>query len=78
VRVAEPTIGAYKVLRKIGEGGMGAVFLGEHTLLGRKAAIKVLLPSLTCSRRSASAACTISACRSAANPNPRRTVTTFS
>jgi serine/threonine protein kinase len=47
VRVAEPTIGAYKVLRKIGEGGMGAVFLGEHTLLGRKAAIKVLLPSLS-------------------------------
>jgi serine/threonine-protein kinase len=47
VRVAEPTIGAYKVLGKIGEGGMGAVFLGEHTLLGRKAAIKVLLPSLS-------------------------------
>ncbi len=42
-----PTIGAYNVLRKIGEGGMGAVYLGEHTLLGRKAAIKVLLPSLS-------------------------------
>ena len=43
--VAEPsTIGAYRVLHKIGEGGMGAVYLGEHTLLGRKAAIKVLLP----------------------------------
>jgi eukaryotic-like serine/threonine-protein kinase len=44
---ALPTIGAYNVLKKIGEGGMGAVYLGEHTLLGRKAAIKVLLPSLS-------------------------------
>ncbi len=42
-----PTIGAYNVLKKIGEGGMGAVYLGEHTLLGRKAAIKVLLPALS-------------------------------
>jgi serine/threonine-protein kinase len=44
---AERTIGAYKVLRKIGKGGMGAVYLAEHTLLGRKAAIKVLLPSFS-------------------------------
>jgi serine/threonine protein kinase len=43
----ELTIGAYKVLHKIGEGGMGAVFLGEHTLLQRRAAIKVLLPSFS-------------------------------
>jgi serine/threonine protein kinase len=41
------TIGAYRVLKKIGEGGMGTVYLGEHILLGRKAAIKVLLPSLS-------------------------------
>jgi serine/threonine-protein kinase len=44
---AQRTIGAYNVLRQIGEGGMGAVYLGEHTLLGRQAAIKVLLPSLS-------------------------------
>jgi serine/threonine protein kinase len=43
----EGTIGPYKLLRKIGEGGMGAVFLGEHSLLGRRAAIKVLLPELS-------------------------------
>ncbi|TMQ13842.1 MAG: serine/threonine protein kinase [Deltaproteobacteria bacterium] len=45
---AEGTIvGTYRVIRKLGEGGMGAVFAGEHTLLGRKAAIKVLLPALS-------------------------------
>jgi serine/threonine-protein kinase len=41
------TIGTYRVLGKIGEGGMGTVYLGEHTLLGRRAAIKVLLPLLS-------------------------------
>jgi serine/threonine protein kinase len=43
------TIGAYRILNKIGQGGMGAVYVGEHTLLGRKAAIKVLLPSVSAS-----------------------------
>ncbi|HEY5951519.1 MAG TPA: serine/threonine-protein kinase, partial [Kofleriaceae bacterium] len=41
------SIGQYRVVRKIGEGGMGAVFLAEHTLIGRRAAIKVLLPELS-------------------------------
>jgi serine/threonine protein kinase len=36
-------LGAYRVLNRIGEGGMGAVNIAEHTLLGRKAAIKALL-----------------------------------
>ncbi|HEY1551049.1 MAG TPA: serine/threonine-protein kinase, partial [Kofleriaceae bacterium] len=40
-------IGNYSVVRKLGEGGMGAVYLGQHTLLGRHAAIKVLLPALS-------------------------------
>jgi len=39
------TIGTYRLLAKLGEGGMGVVYLGEHTLLGRRAAIKVLLPA---------------------------------
>jgi serine/threonine-protein kinase len=41
------TIGPYRVLGLLGEGGMGAVYVGEHTLLGRRAAIKVLLPQLS-------------------------------
>jgi serine/threonine protein kinase len=46
------SIGPYRVVRKIGEGGMGTVFLGEHTLIGRHAAIKVLLPELSSKRES--------------------------
>jgi tRNA A-37 threonylcarbamoyl transferase component Bud32 len=38
------TFGSYRVTEKIGEGGMGAVYLAEHKLIGRKAAVKVLLP----------------------------------
>jgi serine/threonine-protein kinase len=38
------TIGSYKVLRQIGEGGMGVVYLAEHTVIGKHAAIKMLLP----------------------------------
>ncbi|HEX4420618.1 MAG TPA: serine/threonine-protein kinase [Kofleriaceae bacterium] len=40
-------VGNYQIVKKLGEGGMGAVYLGQHTLLGRRAAIKVLLPELS-------------------------------
>ncbi|MDB4963768.1 MAG: serine/threonine protein kinase [Myxococcales bacterium] len=40
-------IGQYRIVRKIGAGGMGTVYLGEHILLGRRAAIKTLLPALS-------------------------------
>jgi serine/threonine-protein kinase len=40
-------VGNYEVLSCIGEGGMGAVYLARHRLIGRRAAIKVLLPG-TC------------------------------
>src|SRR5690348_17021826 len=36
-------LGRYKVTRKIGQGGMGAVFEATHTLIGKTVAIKVLL-----------------------------------
>jgi eukaryotic-like serine/threonine-protein kinase len=41
------TIGQYRVTGLIGRGGMGAVYAAEHTLLGKPAAIKVLLPELS-------------------------------
>jgi serine/threonine protein kinase len=39
-------LGSYRVLSKIGEGGMGSVYVAEHLLLKRKVAVKVLLKEL--------------------------------
>jgi serine/threonine-protein kinase len=38
------TIGPYRVVSRIGEGGMGVVYKAEHTTLGKTVAIKELLP----------------------------------
>src|SRR5271166_2853392 len=40
-------LGSYRLLRKLGEGGMGAVYLGYHEGEARQVAIKVLNDSLT-------------------------------
>jgi eukaryotic-like serine/threonine-protein kinase len=36
----------YHVLRKLGEGGMGTVYLAEHVKMGRKSAVKVMNPGM--------------------------------
>ena len=36
----------YHVLKKLGEGGMGQVYLAEHVKMGRRSAIKVMNPSM--------------------------------
>ena len=48
--MADPRIGTnvgpYRILDLIGRGGMGVVYLAEHEILRRRAAIKVIAPEL--------------------------------
>ena len=37
------TLGGYTLVRELGRGGMGAVYVGEHARIVRRAAVKVLL-----------------------------------
>jgi eukaryotic-like serine/threonine-protein kinase len=46
VSLINTTVGNYKVTKLLGEGGMGMVYLGEHPVIGRKVAIKVLHSAL--------------------------------
>ncbi len=39
--------GKYKIIGRIGAGGFGEVFLGEHNQLNRKVAIKILIQSIS-------------------------------
>ena len=40
-------MGNYRLIKKLGEGGMGIVFVAEHELMGKVAAVKVLLPQFS-------------------------------
>ena len=41
------TVGSYRLTKMLGSGGMGTVFLAEHHSIGRRVAIKFLLPELS-------------------------------
>ncbi len=46
-------LGGYKVLHKLGTGGMGDVYLAEHATMQRRVALKVLPPAMTRDRKAA-------------------------
>ncbi len=45
-RVGRTAAGKYKLVRLLGEGGMGAVYEAQHSVVGRRFAIKFLHPEL--------------------------------
>jgi serine/threonine-protein kinase len=45
VAPAAPDLGSYRLLARIGEGGMGEVWKASHQMLARRAAIKLIRPA---------------------------------
>jgi eukaryotic-like serine/threonine-protein kinase len=44
--IAQVVADRYRIIRKLGEGGMGSVYLAEHVVIEKKFALKVLAPEL--------------------------------
>lgn len=45
-------LGSFRIIGRLGTGGMGAVYLGEHPQVGKRVAIKILRPELAANRES--------------------------
>lgn len=51
IRLVPEEIGPYRLIRPLGRGGMGVVFLAEHQMLGTRRALKLIAPHLAGSPR---------------------------
>jgi len=45
------SIGSYRVMRVLGKGGMGAVYMAEHPVIGSRVAIKFLHPQFSADKK---------------------------
>src|SRR5262249_32909959 len=44
------SVGNYRIVSRLGAGGVGVVYLAEHPQMGKQAAVKMLLPEVSADR----------------------------